>query len=36
MPRFSFLGRRGAADEIRVVAIYHVRDGVIDHVQLIR
>lgn len=29
-------GRRGAADEIRVVAIYHVRDGVIDHVQLIR
>jgi len=29
-------GRRGAADEIRVVAIYHLKDGVIDHVQLIR
>lgn len=29
-------GRRGAADEIRVVAIYHVKDGVIDYIQLIR
>jgi len=29
-------GRRGAADEIRVIAIYHVKDGLIDHVQLIR
>jgi hypothetical protein len=30
------MGRRGSAEEIRVVAIYHVATGVIDHVRLIR
>jgi len=29
-------GRRDAADEVRVVAIYHVAGDVIDHVRLIR
>ena len=29
-------GRRGSTEEIRVVAIYHVAAGVIDHVRLIR
>ncbi|HEU5211573.1 MAG TPA: nuclear transport factor 2 family protein [Gaiellaceae bacterium] len=29
-------GRRDSAEEVRVVAIYHVKDGVIDHVQLFR
>ena len=29
-------GRRDSADEVRVVAIYHVAGDVIDHVRLIR
>ncbi len=29
-------GRRGSTEEIRVVAVYHVAAGVIDHVRLIR
>lgn len=29
-------GRRGSAEEIRVVVIYHLKDGLIDRVQLIR
>jgi hypothetical protein len=29
-------GRRGSAEEIRVIAIYHVATGVIDRVRLIR
>ena len=29
-------GRRGSVAEIRVVAIYHVADDVIDHVRVIR
>jgi hypothetical protein len=29
-------GRRGSPERIRVVAIYHVAGGVIDHVRLIR
>jgi hypothetical protein len=29
-------GLRDSADEVRVVAIYHVAAGVIDHVRLIR
>jgi hypothetical protein len=29
-------GRRGSTDETRVVAIYHVAAGMIDHVRLIR
>jgi hypothetical protein len=30
------IGRRGSTEETRVVAIYHVAAGVIDHVRLIR
>jgi hypothetical protein len=29
-------GRRGSGDELRVVAIYHVANGMIDRVRLIR
>ena len=29
-------GRRGSAEEIRVVSVYHVAGGLIDHVRLIR
>ena len=29
-------GRHGSPEAIRVAAIYHVRDGAIDHVRLIR
>jgi hypothetical protein len=29
-------GRQGSADEIRVVAIYHLATNLIDHVRLIR